>query len=676
MKAATEKGATVLFTPNHAELIAPDGTKFNIQTHQKLYFLNNVCLKEGNHTLKEWHRILGHCNVKDVLNLERVVEGMKISDKINFDCETCILGKMTQYRNREADRKVKGKLELVHCDLAGPIDPPAREGFRYSISFVDDYSGAIKVYLLKNKSDTVTATERFLADAAPYGTVKRFRTDNGTEFTSSEFKNLMVKNHIKQEFSAPYSPHQNGTAERSWRTLYEMARCLLIEGNLPKKLWTYAVKTSAYIRNRCYNPRTGKTPFELMTGHKPNLKNMHVFGTVCYAYVQDKKKLDARCKKGVFLGYDPQSPAYFVYFPEQEDVKRVRCVKFSETFDSEGKKRYQVPEEYPCPRPVLNEAEQSKPPELEEKEDEDRRETEDRRYPQRHRNKPKYLEDYELEEDVSDATRCSVDYCYRVADVPVTYEEALASPESHQWQEAMREEIEALVENNTFELTPLPESRTVVGGKWVYTVKLGSDNTEKFKARYVAKGYSQVKGVDYDETFSPTARQTSIRMLMQLAAQNEMKVHQMDVKTAYLNADIDCEIYIEQPEGFSKTNEKGENLVCKLNESLYGLKQSGRNWNNMLDEFLTEQDFIQSVVDPCLYTKFKDDNVTMILIWVDDLIIAASNDDVLSAIKKSLKNRFKMKDFGKLSWFLGMEFTFDSDGTVKMSQKKYCEKNP
>ena len=150
-----------------------------------------------------------------------------------------------------------------------------------------------------------------------------------------------------------------------------------------------------------------------------------------------------------------------------------------------------------------------------------------------------------------------------------------------------------------------------------------------------------------------------------------MKVHQMDVKTAYLNADIDCEIYVQQPEGFIKTNKEGEKLVCKLNKSLYGLKQSGRNWNNVLDKFLIDQNFIQSRADPCLYTKFegRPNCVTVILIWVDDLIIAASNDDVLCAIKETLKNKFKMKDIGQLSWFLGIEFNFDSDGTIKMSQK-------
>ena len=178
------------------------------------------------------------------------------------------------------------------------------------------------VYFLKQKSDTTVATERFLADTAPCGSIKRIRSDNGTEFTCKEFRSLLIRNQIKHETSAPYSLHQNRTVERGWRSLFEMARCMLLEAQLAKELWAYAVIASAYIRNRCYNPRTGKAPYEAMTGRKPHLSKMHIFGTTCYAYVQNTKKLDARSEKGVFVGYDKGSPAYLVYFPESRAVKR------------------------------------------------------------------------------------------------------------------------------------------------------------------------------------------------------------------------------------------------------------------------------------------------------------------------------------------------------------------
>lgn len=227
VQAAIDRGASVNFTPNSSELKAADGTVFGIKRKGRLYFLNNVNVsnsKSSVHTIEEWHKILGHCNVRDVIKLETVVNGMKINGKENFYCKICAMSKMTQFRSREADKRATFQLELVHCDLAGPIDPIAREGFKYAISFVDDYSGLITVYFLKCKSDAVTATEKFLADTAPYGSVKRLRTDNGTEFLSSNFRELLMKNLIKHEFSAPYSPHQNGTVEQ---TLYIFQRKMI-----------------------------------------------------------------------------------------------------------------------------------------------------------------------------------------------------------------------------------------------------------------------------------------------------------------------------------------------------------------------------------------------------------------------------------------------------------------
>lgn len=139
------------------------------------------------------------------------------------------------------------------------------------------------------------ATEKFLADVSLYGEVKCIRSDNGTKFTCSDFQALLRKNKIRHETTAPYSPHQNGTAERGWRTLFEMGRCMIVESELPKHLWQYAVQTAAVVRNRCFNRRTGQTPYEMLTGKKPNVSRMQRFGSVCYTYKQEKGKLDSRC---------------------------------------------------------------------------------------------------------------------------------------------------------------------------------------------------------------------------------------------------------------------------------------------------------------------------------------------------------------------------------------------
>ena len=186
------------------------------------------------------------------------------------------------------------------------------------------------VSFLKQKSDTLEATLKFLADITrPFGKIKRMRSDNGTEFKSNQFESLLRKNLIKHETSAPYSPHQNGTAERMWRSLFEMARCLLLESELPKSLWTYAVMTAAYIKSRCFNSRLGKTPYEALIGERPDfsLRKMHIFGSTCYAYVQNAKKLEARSKEGVFVGYDKESPAYSQLSANGHSRKRTVLLK-------------------------------------------------------------------------------------------------------------------------------------------------------------------------------------------------------------------------------------------------------------------------------------------------------------------------------------------------------------
>ena len=239
VKAATTSGATVVFKEGKDALMTRDGTRFNIHVYGKLYYLhtegesNDKC--NACHDIQTWHEILGHCNYDDVLKLQNVVDGMQIKGKMGKpeqECEVCIQGKFAQTRNRDPDTRAKAPLQMVHTDLAGPVPTESTDGYKYVQSFTDDYSSAVFVYFLKKKSDTVQATEKFLADVSPYGDVKVMRSDNGTEFTSNDFQTLMRKNKIRHETSAPYSPHQNGTAERGWRTLFDMGRCMLAESKL------------------------------------------------------------------------------------------------------------------------------------------------------------------------------------------------------------------------------------------------------------------------------------------------------------------------------------------------------------------------------------------------------------------------------------------------------------
>ena len=138
-------------------------------------------------SLEVWHKIMGHCNKSDVLRQEKVVNGMKISSKENFQCEPCILGKQVQFIRRTPDEKAESPMQFVHTDLCGPVTLVAREGFRYALSFIDDYSGAIFIYFLKKKAEASSGMLKFLADSAPFGKVTRLRSDGGGEFISKDF---------------------------------------------------------------------------------------------------------------------------------------------------------------------------------------------------------------------------------------------------------------------------------------------------------------------------------------------------------------------------------------------------------------------------------------------------------------------------------------------------------
>lgn len=670
VRSATVKGAKVNFEGNHGMLTALDGTQFPIEQHGRLYYLcKTKVTKKRDENLETWHKLLGHCNLTDLKKLENVVEGMNISSSKEFECETCILSKTTNTRSREADIRATKPFELIHTDLAGPIDPVAKDGFRYAMIFVDDYSGCSFTYFLKEKSDAPKATERFLADTNPYGKVKTFnfhadvfpageterlRSDNGGEYISNEFKSLLTRHGIKHELSAPHSPHQNGTAERNWRTLFDMARALLIESGLPKYLWTYALMTATHIRNRCYVQRIKTTPYEMITGIKPNLSKLHIFGTLCYPFITGTKKLDPRCKRGYFIGYDRESPAYLVYYPETRTVMKHRLVTFTERFkndDDDEQDNMQPPTDEADQTATKHPAEDKTLP------------ADEPRYPRRNRAPPRYLEDYDQSEHHDSVNH--IDFCYLI-DAPLTYSTAMNRDDSPQWKAAMDEQMKSLKSNNTYTLTDPPTGKQIVGGKWVFNVK-GDPNNPTYKARYVAKGFSQIEGVDYTETFSPTARMETVRTLMQIAADENLILHQMDVKSAYLHAPIDEDVYVTQPAGYTV-----EGKVWKLNKSLYGLKQSGRNWHTMLHEYLLELNFNSSSADACLYIKRDNGETTILLIWVDDIIIAGSSNLAIDSIKQKLSSKFEMKDLGSLSTFLGIQFT-KHEGRITMSQSIYLE---
>ena len=187
----------------------------------------------------------------------------------------------------------------------------------------------------------------------------------------------------------------------------------------------------------------------------------------------------------------------------------------------------------------------------------------------------------------------------------------------------------------------------------MYTKKEEANGKVRFKARLVAKGYAQREGIDYNEVFSPVVKHSSIRILLGLVAQYDLELVQLDVKTAFLHGDLEEEIFMQQPSGFK---ESGDGRACKLKKSLYGLKQSPRQWYKRFDGFMIDQGYSRSHYDHCVYFKnLKDGSFIYLLLYVDDMLIASSNKVEIGKIKRRLSSEFEMKDLGEAKKILGME---------------------
>ena len=657
--------------PGQEYMCTPEGHKFNITTAGRLYIINTVtCSAIISHTAKMWHKILGHCNIQDVLKLPGVVKNMQISDKSFTNCNICTLAKMKLDKNKSRETRSEVPFESIHIDLHGPLNES--DDYSYTFGAVDEYSGYIAVYIMKYKSDTPQAMKQFIADHTIFGQIKKVRTDGGGEFNSKEFKNIILEHKIRHETSCPHSPHQLGLIERCWQTIFNTARSILFESRVPAHLWPYIVKSAAFIRNRCYNNRLNKTPLEAATGRKPNIAALHLFGCKCFAYnMQHKGKLEPRASPSVFIGYDDHSPAYIIYMPESGKIAKVRSLRCTNElyFNRDAATTPTNSTNYPPgtpmvepPNPIVESPPSSEEPTINTTEEPPQTFTESRtKYFMRSRGNV----DYSDELSTDDFEYVSTLNTFTIY-VPNSYNQAIQSADKNLWVHAMAKQIAALKANNTWDLVEPPPGIKPVGGRWTYRVKQEPDETFDYKARWCAHGFSQKYGLDYEETFAPTARVPSVRALQQITIQDNLVIEQLDINNAYLHSEIDRPIYMIQPTGFI-TNPK---LVCKLNKSIYGLKQSARLWNSTIDQFLQSEGLKPSLNDPCVYMYFDQNTTIYLLLWVDDIILATNKQEVLDSFKVKLSDRFKVKAMGKLKWFIGIQFHI-SDSVISMNQSMY-----
>nr|KYP64997.1 Retrovirus-related Pol polyprotein from transposon TNT 1-94 [Cajanus cajan] len=473
---------------------------------------------------------------------------------------------------------------------------------------------------MKNKFETKLLLQNFVSFVQTQfqKNIKTIRTDNGPEFL---LKDWYAKLGIVHQTSCVNTPQQNGVVERKHQHILSMARALMFQSNVSKMFWNYAIGHAVHLINRLPTRFLQQnSPYYVLYSEKPDFSHLKVFGCLAFASTlsHNRTKLEPRSRKCMFLGYSSGTKGFIMYDLKTRETFISRDVQFYENifplqkdFSIQSTDGPVVPiAQMPLTNcdPIPSHTHDN----LDETEDEHNFSTlpmtnsnnnnqpnieinipEIRRTSQRVKNKPGYLQDYHCTLVASKVDQSSSTVRYPISDylpytsysvVQQSFVSAISSiiePRSYQdvinhdcWKEAIRAELDALDKQKTWILTDLPSKKRVVGCRWVFKVKYHADGSvERYKARIVAKGFTQIPGLDYIDTFSPVVRMTTVRVLLVIVVASNWSVHQLDINTAFLHGDLVEEVYMKPPPGLILPS---PNKVCKLQKSLYGLKQASR----------------------------------------------------------------------------------------------------
>ena len=622
-----------------------------------------------------WHARLAHLNFSSLQYMHKhgylTVNGEIIKDK----CEICIQAKITKKPFPKVERNTN-ILDLVHSDICELNGVLTRGGKRYFITFIDDCSRYTYVYLLRNKDEAFDMFKRYKMEVENQKErkIKVFRSDRGGEYFPSEFDEFCENEGIIHQRSAPYTPQQNGLAERKNRTLVDMVNSMILNARLPLNLWGEALLTACHVHNRIPSKKRKISPYEVWKGRKPKLDYLKVWGCLAFYRVPDPKrtKLGPRAIKSIFVGYAQNSKAFRLLDLNSNIIVETRDAEFIEhKFSSDHR------EVEHSSNGAITLSQQDIPESS--SANKNKEITVEPRRSQRARKVKNLGSDFISSQAILfliEGDRTSVlnklPILLFVEDDPKSYGEAMASKDSAFWKEAINDEMDSILSNSTWVLVDLPPGSKPIKCKWVFRKKFNTDGSlQTFKARLVAKGFTQKEGIDYFDTYAPVARITSIRLLMALASIYDLYIHQMDVKTAFLNGDLDEEIYMEQPEGFVLPG--NEKKVCKLIKSLYGLKQAPKQWHEKFDSVILADGFVHNNADKCIYSKFTKDYGVILCLYVDDLLIFGTNLQGISETKKYLTSCFKMKDMYEVDTILGIKVKRHSGGYA-LNQSHYKAK--
>ena len=666
-----------------------------------LYYLQATVITGESHSvvkndLSSWHQRLGHPaegTLKAMIS-KKVVE---VGSTARMEkCEDCLLGKAKKLSFPAGNHTSTSPLDYIHSDLWGPSQVKSLGGGKYYMSIIDDFSRKVWVYILKEKSEAFTTFKTWCKEMENEKGIapKVLRTDNGLEYLSKDFDAFCLEKGIRRHRTVPANPQQNGVAERMNRTLLERVRCLLSSSGAGKHFWAETVSTAAYLINKCPSSGIGGSiPDERWYGTKPDYSRLKPFGCKAFAHLK-QGKLNARALQCVMIGYQKGVKGYRLWCIEPGNNKILisRDVVFIEDNMPLLKKKagVEAADSGHTQAEALADIFPDDGKSASDEDDEIQGDQIGTDGTQQHHQSPSPQE-YQIARDRPRRANVKVParfndyemlyYALHVAEEielaePSSYAEAVSGPERELWIQAMKEEFESLISNKTWVLVEKAEFRKIVGCKWVYKKKIESAGSQKirFKARLVAKGFNQQEGIDFNEVYSPVVKHNSIRVLLAVVAKRDWELEQLDVKTAFLNGELEETIYMAQPLGFEVHG--SEHKVCMLKRSIYGLKQSSRQWYIKFGESLAKLGFCRSLYDSCVFVKKQNKKAPVyLLLYVDDMLLSGPDVEEVRKVKMQLKANFEMKDLGNARKILGMDIVRDrSKKKLWLFQTDYIQK--
>ena len=652
-------------------------------------------------TLLRLHHTLAHAGAQTIHRLVRsgrihvpdATTRTALLATTRIDCRHCALASNPARRAAAPDRHEpsRGDAGTWSADLCGPFERSAG-GNAYGIVLVSHRSGMLFFGAIPAKSDAISwlAANFDRCESEAHDPIRVLRTDNGGEFVNAAGEELLARLGITHQTTAPHSSAiQNSRAERAIRTLRKGGGASLSRSGLGPHFWAESMHHAAYVYKLMPRPDGRPSPAEEATGDPPSLRLIHPFGSrvLVKDHAARKSMLAQASRPAVLLCPAPGTKdAFKVLYTDTQAVGHSRdLIHFDDEFphnkDDVPVQLPLTPADLVAPVPTPS-SEDRLPPHvlagnpfavLAGGDDTHGSDPARSRFPPRVRAQPAPIYSPGAYEAQREADRAAAVVAAAVdepsialatgvqeEEEPASLAAAMATPHSAAWLDAVRAELASHGKNGTWSVVHAPpKGRSAIPSRWIFKVKRGPDGeVTKYKARLVAKGFRQRQFVDYTDTFSPTLRTSTFRMLCALSCQFGLDLHQMDVETAFLVPVLKEEIYMRLPEQ-SLVNEHlpafASQDTVRLHKTLYGLVQSPREFFLHFSSVLREIGFTQSSHDPCLWIKARDRTlVAAIAIWVDDAAIAASAQDI-TEIKEALRANFSMTDGGSISWFLGVQ---------------------